>query len=100
MSRAEDLLGRQSIISQNIAELAYLHNQDDFDYGRGRLYRLRNSAASLPKMAGLRLLLLDNNESGLYDLMIRLRANCPDRDLIEILCDITDKDELETVFAE
>jgi FlaA1/EpsC-like NDP-sugar epimerase len=44
------------------------------------------------------LLLLDNNESGLYDLEMELKVRAPLLKLIPVLADVTQRDQLEAVF--
>ncbi len=45
------------------------------------------------------LLLLDNNESGLYDLAMSIKSNCADSPIKVVIADVTQQAKLETIFA-
>jgi len=46
----------------------------------------------------VKLLLLDNNESGLHDLYTELKAQYPTMNLVPVLADITQRETLEQIF--
>jgi FlaA1/EpsC-like NDP-sugar epimerase len=97
--RIEDLIGRASLYDDRYIDLMVLE---------GRTILITGAAGSvgselsrqLAQCKPKRLLLLDNNESGLYDLLGELKrtAGTSAEQLIPVLCDVTQQVPLESVF--
>ena len=94
----EDLLGR-SLIGR--------HEAVDLTPVTGKVILVTGAAGSIGSELSRQIMgylptkaiLLDNNESGLFDLEMELRALHPDIDLIPALVDITNQQALQAVFA-
>jgi FlaA1/EpsC-like NDP-sugar epimerase len=93
----EDLLGR-GLITQ--------HEDVDLSPVTGKTVLVTGAAGSigselarqLPNYHPVTLLVLDCNESGLYDLCVELRGRFPQLKLVQVLSNITDRESLENVF--
>ena len=93
----EDLLGR-SLIGR--------HEAVDLTPVTGKVILVTGAAGSIGselsrQMMGYqptKAILLDNNESGLFDLEMELRALHPDVELVPALVDITNREALQAVF--
>src|SRR2546423_961280 len=72
---------------------------DGARHRRGGVGSVRGVPAAPPGMKPKRLVLLDTNESGLFELAEELRAAAP-LDLREALVSIVDRDQLVRVFAD
>lgn len=96
--RPEDLIGR-SVISQ--------HDEIDLDPITNKVVCVTGAAGSIGSELSrqiigyhpTKLILLDNNESGLHDLVTELSTAYPDIELAVALADITVRNTVETVFA-
>lgn len=93
----EDLLGRNLIT----------HHEDvDLSPVTGKVVLVTGAAGSigselarqLPTYHPVQLLVLDSNESGLYDLCVELKSRFPQLDLVQVLTSITDREALDNVF--
>ena len=97
--QAEDLLGRTTITRHEAVDLAAV---------TGKVVLVTGAAGSigseLSRQLALyepaRVLLLDNNESGLHDLHLDLKAHYPETPYVPILADVTLPDTFERVFQE
>lgn len=95
---AEDLLGRQPIS---------WYDEVDASPVTGKTVLVTGAAGSIGaelcrqmlRYRPVRLIMLDNNESGLNDLYVDLKIQHPDRDIVAVLADITHCARLDTVFA-
>ena len=95
--RIEDLLGRQSV-----------HLMRDACEGvlRGKIVLITGGCGSvgselcrqIAQFEPKRLIVLDNNETGLYDLELALRATAPQLDVSVVVGDVTDSARMDTVF--
>jgi FlaA1/EpsC-like NDP-sugar epimerase len=95
----EDLIGRK-----------HLRRRDDVDFSAmtHKVILITGAAGSIGSELSrqileyepTRVILLDNNESGLHDLMTELNTRYPDIDLVPVLADITLRGNLELVFRE
>lgn len=94
---AEDLLGRTMVTRHEDVDLSPVIN---------KVILITGAAGSIGSELSLQImlykprkvLLLDNNESGLHDLMTDLRTKYPEIELIPILADITLCSSIEAVF--
>lgn len=95
--RAEDLLGRTTITR---------HEAVDLKAVTGKVVLVTGAAGSIGselsrQMASYEsacIVMVDNNESGLYDLTLDLKANFPDAPYITVLADVTDRAIMNAVF--
>lgn len=95
---AEDLLGRQPIS---------WYDEVDASPITGKVVLITGAAGSIGaelcrqmlNYHPVRLILLDNNESGLNDLYVDLKIQHPDRDIVAVLADITHPARLDAIFA-
>lgn len=95
----EDLIGRRPIGRHEAVDLSPL---------RQKVVLVTGAAGSigaelcrqLMSYDPVKLIMLDNNESGLYDLQMELEARCQDGPcpLMPLLADITDEATLESIF--
>jgi len=93
----EDVLGRK---------LVGRHKDVDLSPVMGKVVLVTGAAGSIGSELSrqmttyepVRLVLLDNNESGLHDLYTELKSQHPDMALVPVLADITQRDSLEKVF--
>lgn len=96
---AEDLIGRTTITQHEGIDLTTISN---------RIILITGAAGSIGSelsrqvlnYAPRKLVLLDNNESGLHDLWIELKARFPEAALIPVLADITRLRSMKNLFAE
>lgn len=97
--RPEDILGRKPIER---------HEGVSFAPITGRIVLVTGAAGSIGSeicrqilsLAPSKLLLLDNNESDLYDLLMEIQPDAGPTTLIPCLIDITDQRALDTLFAQ
>lgn len=95
----EDLIGRTSITRYKGVDLTPV---------TGKRILITGAAGSIGSELSRQILdyepacvvLLDNNESGLHDLMVELSMRDPDAKLIPALVDVSMRDMLETVFEQ
>jgi len=95
--RTEDLLGRQSVHLMRDACERVL---------RGKIVLITGGCGSVgselcrqvAQFEPKRLIVLDNNETGLYDLELSLRATASELDVSVVVGDVTDAARMETVF--
>jgi FlaA1/EpsC-like NDP-sugar epimerase len=95
----EDLLGRNPLsVDQSACETVVARKSVLVTGGCGSIGSelCRQIAGYAPR----RLLVLDNNETGLYDLEIELRTRLPALDLEVLVGDVTDDQKMDAVFAE
>ena len=98
-------LSADDLITQPISELKL---ENAIDAIAGKTVLVTGAAGSvgseicrtLATLKPSRIVLVDNNESGLFDLAAQLRATIPAVDLREALVSITDRDLLLTVFTD
>jgi FlaA1/EpsC-like NDP-sugar epimerase len=95
--RPEDLIGRSMIERHSSVDLTPVQAKRVLVTGAAGSIG-SELCRQLLQYEPVQLLLLDNNESGLYDLDMELRAAAPWAELKPILCDIIDEDGLEGVF--
>jgi len=94
----EDLLGRSLITHHEDVDLApVMHKVILVTGAAGSIGS--ELARQLPNYRPVKLILLDSNESGLYDLSIELKVRFPGAQLAYTLGNITDRDTMETIFA-
>ncbi len=94
----EDLIGRTSITR---------HPGIDLNAVTGKVILITGAAGSIGSelsrqimnYSPVKVLLLDNNESGLHDLSIELAARWPGSNIIAALADITQPESLRRIFA-
>lgn len=97
--RPGDILGRKTIGR---------HEDIDFTPVTGKVVMVTGAAGSIGSelvrqmlhYSPTKLIVLDNNESGLHDLLQELSSALAQQTLVPILADITDARAIETVFAE
>jgi FlaA1/EpsC-like NDP-sugar epimerase len=94
----EDLLGRSLITHHEDVDLSPVINKVVLVTGAAGSIG-SELARQLPNYRPQKLILLDCNESGLYDLSIELKAHYPQAQLVYSLTNITDQDALDGVFA-
>lgn len=95
--RAEDLIGR-SVVRPNKAV--------NLDPVMQKTILVTGAAGSigselcrqLPQYNPSRIIMLDNNESGLHDLVTEVSARFPDIEIVPVLADITIRESLAAVF--
>lgn len=95
--RAEDLLGRGVVTRHESVDLTPVINKSILITGAAGSIGSELSRQILtyqPKQ----LLLLDNNESGLHDLIVEIQLMRPDLDVVAILADITVCETLRRTF--
>jgi FlaA1/EpsC-like NDP-sugar epimerase len=95
--QAEDLIGRTAITRHEAVDLSPITNKLILVTGAAGSIGSELSRQMM-QYAPTRAILLDNNESGLHDLITELRSKYPDVDLVPALVDITQRDTLRTVF--
>jgi FlaA1/EpsC-like NDP-sugar epimerase len=95
----QDLIGRTVIEPYHAVDLTPLHDKAILVTGAAGSIGAELSR-QLPNHHPARLILLDNNESGLHDLVIELAPRFPDQDIVPVLADISIKETLAAVFAE
>jgi FlaA1/EpsC-like NDP-sugar epimerase len=93
----EDLLGRSLITHHEDVDLAPVTSKVILVTGAAGSIG-SELARQLPTYRPVKLILLDSNESGLYDLSIELRASFPGAQLVYTLANITDREAVEAVF--
>lgn len=94
----EDLLGRQPVRWHSAVDAAAISH---------KVVLVTGAAGSIGSELcrqmltydPVRLIMLDNNESGLHDLFTELRAKHPQADIVMALADITDSKALRRVFG-
>jgi FlaA1/EpsC-like NDP-sugar epimerase len=97
--KPEDILGRKPIERHSAVDLSPM---------MGRVTLVTGAAGSIGselsrQMATydpIKLILLDNNESGLHDLYTEMRAKYPEMELIPALVDITNRQAVYNIFNE
>ena len=97
--RVQDLLGRQPAVLDGPACEAVLRNRVVLvtgGCGSVGSELCRQTAGFVPE----HLVVLDNNESGLYDLEVELRAQHPDLLMTFVVGDVTDEVRMDRLFAE
>ena len=95
----EDLLGRKP---------AKIETDDLFEFISGHSILITGAAGSIGseiarqtvKFTPSRLFILDNNESGIFDLAEELRVISPNIDIIPVIADITDNGKINKIFSQ
>lgn len=95
--RPEDLIGRSVISTHKDVSLEPVEN---------RVVMITGAAGSIgselsrqmPLRSPVKLILVDNNESGLHDLAVDLQALHPDLVIVQALMDVSEHDLLEQIF--
>jgi FlaA1/EpsC-like NDP-sugar epimerase len=97
--RVEDLLGRQAVqLHRDACQRVVSGKVVLITGGCGSVgSELCRQAASFEPS---QLVVVDNNETGLYDLEIALRTRFPELDVTIVIADVTDAVRMDTVFAE
>src|SRR5690606_34269219 len=96
--QAEDLLGRSPISHHSAVDLTPLKRRTILVTGAAGSIG-SELCRQLVGFEPVRLLMLDNNESGLHDLEIEVRASTsPDVTLTPLLADITDDESIIRIF--
>jgi FlaA1/EpsC-like NDP-sugar epimerase len=96
--QAEDLIGRTAITRHEGVDLSTILNRVILITGAAGSIGSelsRQVLSALPK----HLILLDNNESGLHDLVVELRARFPQAEVTPVLADITLHDAIKAIYA-
>lgn len=93
----EDLLGRNTITRHESVDLKPVTRKTILVTGAAGSIG-SELCRQLVTYQPVRLILLDNNESGLYDLEMELKAAAPQVKLIPALADITREDQLRDIF--
>lgn len=94
----EDLIGRSAISRHEAVNLTPVMHKTIMVTGAAGSIGCELSR-QLASYEPTRLLLLDNNESGLHDLVLALKASYPKIPLVSVLADITNRAALEAVFT-
>lgn len=95
--RPEDLIGRSVISTHKDVSLTPVEN---------RIIMITGAAGSIgselsrqaPLRNPIKLILVDNNESGLHDLAVDLQALHPTLEIVQVLMDVSDHDLLAEIF--
>ncbi len=95
--RPEDLIGRSVITTHKDVSLTPVEN---------RVLMVTGAAGSIgselsrqtPLRNPTKLILVDNNESGLHDLAVDLQALHPDLNIVQALMDVTDRELMREIF--
>jgi len=95
--QAEDLIGRTTVERHEAVDLTSVTNKVIFVTGAAGSIGSELSR-QIMLYAPTKAILLDNNESGLHDLITELRSKHPEIDLIPALVDITIRAAVRSVF--
>lgn len=95
----EDLIGRSVVTRHEAVDMAPVTHKTVLVTGAAGSIGSELSR-QLCTYQPTKLLLLDANESGLHDLVVELQANYPHLTLVPVLCDITQRDMIEDVYAD
>ncbi len=95
--QAEDLLGRSPITRHEAVDLTPVMNKVILITGAAGSIGSELSR-QIMKYSPTKAVLLDNNESGLHDLVTELHAKHPEIELVAVLADITIHSTLHTMF--
>ncbi len=96
--QAEDLLGRQPISWHSGVDAALVSNKTVLITGAAGSIG-SELCRQMMKYHPVRLVMVDNNESGLHDLHVDLQNEHPDQDIVAVLADITNRAKVEAIFA-
>jgi len=97
--QVEDLLGRNPITRHEAVDLAPVTNKVILITGAAGSIGSELSRQMM-KYAPEKVILLDNNESGLHDLIVELQSQHPDINLVPALADITIAEAVRYVFEQ
>ncbi|MFN8530369.1 MAG: nucleoside-diphosphate sugar epimerase/dehydratase [Anaerolineae bacterium] len=95
----EDLIGRNRISRHEAVDLTPVISRVVLVTGAAGSIGSELSRQIL-EYTPTKVLLVDNNESGLHDLSIELRAKHPKIELVAVLLDITQRERLEKLYAD
>lgn len=95
--RPEDLIGRSLVRPNRAVDLTPIMRKTVLVTGAAGSIG-SELCRQLPAYEPQRIVLLDNNESGLHDLVIELGARFPDVEIVPVLADIAVRRSLEAVF--
>ncbi|MEO8394060.1 MAG: SDR family NAD(P)-dependent oxidoreductase, partial [Chloroflexota bacterium] len=95
--QAEDLIGRSMVTRHEAIDLTQLNNKVILITGAAGSIGSELSR-QIMQYTPTRAILLDNNESGLHDLVTELRAKYPEIDLVPALVDITMQTSLRSIY--
>lgn len=95
--QAEDLIGRTTVTRHEAVDLTPVMNKVILITGAAGSIGSELSR-QIMEYNPRRAILLDNNESGLHDLIIALRAKHPELDLVPVLADITYPSSVKAIF--
>lgn len=96
--QAEDLIGRTAITRHEGIDLSSIQHRVIMITGAAGSIGSELSRQVLNYMPR-KVVLLDNNESGLHDLLIELQARCPQAEIIAALADITLYNAINAIYA-
>ncbi len=95
--RPEDLIGRSLVRPNRAVDLTPIMRKTVLITGAAGSIG-SELCRQLPAYEPQRIVLLDNNESGLHDLVIEIGARFPEVEIVPVLADITVRRSLEAVF--
>jgi len=97
--RPEDLLGRKTVSWHEDVDVSrVLHKTILVTGAAGSIGS--ELCRQLLNFSPVKLIMVDNNESGLYDLLTELRAKeCDNNTIVPVLADITHRDRMSALFA-
>lgn len=93
----EDLIGRKPITRSKDVDLSPITHKRIIVTGAAGSIGSELSRQIL-NYEPTKVVLLDNNESGLHDLVTEIRARCPEMDITPVLADITITENVEDIF--
>lgn len=95
--QAEDLIGRKTITRHEAVDLSPVTHKAILITGAAGSIGSELSR-QIAQYSPTKAILLDNNESGLHDLIVELRARYPEVELVPVLADITIGSSVRAIF--
>lgn len=96
--QAEDLIGRKAVSRHQTVDISPVMHKRVLITGAAGSIGSELSRQFCMTYEPTQLVLLDNNESGLYDLYIELRARYPQINLVPALVDVSNRRAVKSVF--